>query len=307
MKNFLFHRVNAERDILWDPMDPVLFEKCIKYISKKYKVILFEDFYTNYNEYLNIEKKLATIMFDDGYKDNFDFAIPILQKYNVKASFYVVTDCIDKNIPTWTHILEYSFLNTKKNKLILNFDFLVEEYKESNFESLEEKIKFVNKLKPYLKTIKHVDREVVLNKILQEFDDIELPNLMMNWNEIREIVKLGHYVGSHTKSHLMLGTIDSKVLILDELMHSAKRIESELGYFPLTISYPVGSYSNLVKELSNEVGYKIGLAVKQDEYIPNKNDFFEVERIELYNEKWLKTWLRITHILEKIKKIIRYR
>lgn len=43
IRNFLFHRVNPQRDKLWDPMSVELFDKCICYISKKYDVIQFEE------------------------------------------------------------------------------------------------------------------------------------------------------------------------------------------------------------------------------------------------------------------------
>ena len=42
-------------------------------------------------------------MFDDGYKDNIEYAAPILRQFKCPASFYVVTDCIDRNVPTWTY------------------------------------------------------------------------------------------------------------------------------------------------------------------------------------------------------------
>ena len=121
IRNFLFHRVSPERDKLWDPMDISLFDKCIRYISSNYTIIKIEEF--EYFNFPDTKKKLATICFDDGYKDNFSYALPILDKYNVKASFYIVTDCIDKNTPTWTHILEFSFQNTKKSELELHYDF----------------------------------------------------------------------------------------------------------------------------------------------------------------------------------------
>jgi hypothetical protein len=67
----------------------------------------------------------------------------------------------------------------------------------------------------------------------------------------------------------------------------------------------VGSYNEKVQQLSKENGYKLGLVVNQDEYVPDKTNLFEIQRIELYNEPWWKTKLRITNRLEKIKKIIR--
>ena len=42
IRNFLFHRVNPQREFLWDPMSVEQFERCVKFISSKYEVVLFE-------------------------------------------------------------------------------------------------------------------------------------------------------------------------------------------------------------------------------------------------------------------------
>ncbi|MFM2048278.1 MAG: hypothetical protein RI955_826 [Bacteroidota bacterium] len=305
ISNFLFHRVSPERDLLWDPMDVALFDKCIQYISKKYKVVLLEDL-VNTDE-LYSKNKYATIMFDDGYKDNLIHAAPILKKYNCKASFYVVTDCIDKNIPTWTHILEHSFQFTNIKKIDLTFDFLPAELQVDNLNTKENRINYVVKLKPFLKKISHHHRTIVLDRIATTYTDIELPKLMMDWNDVKQLKAEGHYIGSHTVTHCSLATLESKEDLIFELLNSAKRIEEMLGYFPATISYPVGSYNELTKQISQEVGYTNGLAVKQNIYNPNKDDRFEISRIELYNESWFKTKLRISNTLENIKTMIGYK
>lgn len=304
--NFLFHRVNTQRDKLWDPMSPELFEKCIQYISRKFEVHLFEELVQS-DIFKNPTKKIATIMFDDGYKDNIEFALPILKKYNVKASFYVVTECIDKNIPTWTHILEHLFQFTSIQNIDLQFDFLPADLQVNQLVSYTDRLHYVSKLKPFLKTIPHEKRQLVLDRVMETYTDAKLPELMMNWDDVRTLHNEGHYIGSHTVTHAMLGTMTNEDEIRAELENSAKRIESELGYFPLTISYPVGSYNAQTKELAKEIGYKIGLAVKQNVHESQKEDIFEVSRIELYNEPWWKTRLRITNTLENIKRLIGYR
>jgi peptidoglycan/xylan/chitin deacetylase (PgdA/CDA1 family) len=305
MRNFLFHRVHPQRDPLWDPMDPNLFEKCIKKIANNYEVVLLED-YLSQGEFKN-HKKVASILFDDGYLDNLDFAEPILSKYGIKASFYVVTDCIDKNIPTWTHVLEHYFQNTQVSKLELPFEFLPQDWRINSLSTYEQRLDFAQKLKPFLKKLQHSEREDVFNHILLQLNDVELPKIMMNWDQIRILKEQGHYIGSHTVSHAMLGTMENEVEIKHELLESAKRIEEELGYFPKTISYPVGSYNNISIKLSKEVGYELGLAVHQDTFSPSNDNLFEISRIELYNEPWWKTKLRISNRLEDLKKIIRYR
>jgi peptidoglycan/xylan/chitin deacetylase (PgdA/CDA1 family) len=305
MRNFLFHRVNPTRDRLWDPMDIALFDKCIQFISQKYEVVLMEDFVSTDN--LHERNRVASIMFDDGYKDNIEYAIPILDKYNCKASFYVVTDCIDSNKLTWTHILEYLFQKTSIVDISIDFDFLPEEFRVKKLNNSDERIQYVRKLKPFLKKINHDDRTSVLNRVISTYHDVELPKLMMDWNDLAQLKNAGHYIGSHTVTHCMLGTMNDEKEITNELLNSGNRIKENLGYFPATISYPVGSYNETTKRLSKEAGYKIGLAVKQQMYDPKKDDLFEIPRIELYNEPWWKTRLRITNTLEDIKTMIRYK
>jgi peptidoglycan/xylan/chitin deacetylase (PgdA/CDA1 family) len=105
-------------------MDLKLFDKCIKYINNNFNVCLYEDL-LQANTF-ELKEKIATIMFDDGYKDNLNYAAPILQKHDCKASFYIVTNSIDNNTLTWTHIIEYLFQNTNKQTINLDFDFLPE-------------------------------------------------------------------------------------------------------------------------------------------------------------------------------------
>ncbi|RFC55732.1 polysaccharide deacetylase family protein [Brumimicrobium aurantiacum] len=274
IRNFLFHRVHPQRDPLWDPMDLALFDKCIQYIAKKYEVVLFEDLAKDKSA-LSKKNKFATIMFDDGYKDNFEYALPILEKYKVKASFYVVTDCIDKNVPTWTHVLEHSFQATQIKNLELPFDILPKELQSKSFLNDEDKLKFAAQLKPFLKTIPHQKREEILLSIEKQFNDVEPPKLMMNWEEVRALKERGHYIGSHSVTHSMLGTMEHEGDIEKELQESGNRIKEELGYFPTTISYPIGSFDERIKKLSKKVGYSIGLAVKQDTFNPNTEDLLK--------------------------------
>jgi peptidoglycan/xylan/chitin deacetylase (PgdA/CDA1 family) len=304
VKNFLFHRVNPSRDVLWDPMDVSLFDHCVRHISANYNVVLLEDMVLKQAEYPTGEKKYATIVFDDGYKDNLEYALPILEKYKVKASFYAVTDCIEKNIPTWTHQLDYAFQFTKIDKIDMIFDFLPPGLQVTRLNTKQERIAYVRKLKPAIKKITHVQRQQVMNAVLNAYYDINFPFLMMNWDDLRQIRNGGHYVGSHTVTHCMLGTINDEQKVKTELVESGNKIRKELGYFPLTISYPVGSYNETTIRLSKEAGYKIGLAVRQKVYDPLKDSLFEIPRIELYNESWLKTRLRISDIKGKLSKIL---
>lgn len=286
-------------------MDLGLFEKCIKYISSKYKVVLLEDLL--FSEALTTKNEIATIMFDDGYKDNIEFAVPILEKYECKASFYVVTDSIDHDTPTWTYILDYKFQTTNINDLILSFEFLPTYLHSQALMSQQARVQYAGELKPFLKKLRHSQRNQVLDVIYNTYKDVGIPKIMMNWEDLSSLRSKGHYVGSHTLSHCMLGTMEDEEEIFEELYMSGKRIQEKLGYFPMTISYPIGSYNPSTIKLAIKAGYTAGLAVKQKIYEPRINEPFEIPRIELYNESWLKTKFRITNTLENLKSLINFK
>lgn len=78
---------------------PEIFEKEMKYLSDNgYKSISLKD----YIDYIKNEKKISfgeksvIITFDDGYRSQYDVALPILKKYNLSATFFIYSDCIDK-------------------------------------------------------------------------------------------------------------------------------------------------------------------------------------------------------------------
>lgn len=295
MKIFLFHRVHPERDPLWDPIDPKEFEKQVQYISKNYKVVLLEEFLDN-GKLENNHKRIASIVFDDGYRDFGEYAFPILRKYNLPVSLYVVTDGIDHQKLIWTYQLDYQFINT--SKLYLDLD-----GKEITWQSSIERIAFGKKLKPKLKSLAYQKRVDILRSIDIQFDDVELPrNNYHTWSELKTLINEGVFISSHTISHPMLGLIESEELIKHELFGSAQRIQEELGFFPKTISYPVGSYDERVQRIARDVGFIYGLAVDQRSFNPDSDSFFSIPRIELYNEPLWKSILREKEVIQKVKK-----
>ena len=304
IRNFLFHRVNPKKELLWGPMELDLFEKHIRYIIKHHEVRLLEE--AVFDHKLPQKKKLATIAFDDGYRDNIEYALDILDKHKIKASFYVVTDCIEKNIPIWTHVLDYTFQHTRINEIDMNFDFLPADCKVTSLPSKKHRIAYVIKLKPFLKNLTHFNRDKVIERVTGTFTDVVIPGMMMSWQDLSELKSCGHYIGSHTLSHHILVTMNDEAAIKKELVQSKHIIKEKLGHDPISVAYPNGNYDDKVMALAKEAGYSMGLTVSERIFNPRKDDLFAIPRIVLYNEPWWKAKLRMSTKLQDIKKMIRY-
>jgi peptidoglycan/xylan/chitin deacetylase (PgdA/CDA1 family) len=305
IRNFLFHRVSDEADALWPPMQPALFEKTIRFLTGNFKVVLLEDYLKDPSSYKR-EKNLATISFDDGYRDNIEKAAPILLRYRCQASFYVVTDCIDRNIPTWTYITDHFFQQEVNRQLHLKNDWVPEFLKKIEWGNEVEAKEWGRKVKPWMKSLPNPQRMWVMEQIETQNKGEAISNkMMMTWSDVKELRDAGFYIGSHSHTHPMLANLSDETEITKELEISAARIQENLGQRPETISYPIGSWDERVLFASMKTGYKYGLAVEQRFYRPDADNILSIPRLELYNEPWWKARMRISGLYQTVKKLVR--
>ena len=88
----IYHSINNDKSNLSLSIDN--FEKQINFLKKSG----FET--TSFDKINDNKKKQILITFDDGYKDTFQHALPILKKYNFKATCFLVSSLIGKK-NTW--------------------------------------------------------------------------------------------------------------------------------------------------------------------------------------------------------------
>lgn len=302
----LFHRVSPFRDPMWDPMDTGLFERILVYAKKNYDIIPLNEII--FNEIKKGSKPKAAITFDDGYKDFCEYAFPILKKHQMPSSLFIVTDSIDKNVPTWTYLTDHFFYFTKKLELVKTNEFytLPKRFLSSSWKSFEDRISYGKDLKQFLKLVPTDTRNKIIENVVEQFDDVTIPdNLMLSWSDLRNLSSEGVEIGAHSVHHPTMSTLNTDEEILFELKHSGDRIKQELGAVSTTFSYPCGSYNQRVKSLTRQTGYKAALAVKGKSWNKKKEpDLFEIPRIELYNERFYKTQMRLSGTINTIKRFL---
>ncbi len=91
---------------------PQSFEENIKtFLENGYTIISMKELALADNGKIELPSKPIVITFDDGYYSNYEYIYPILKKYNVKASIFIVTDKIGQEIDgikylSWEECLE---------------------------------------------------------------------------------------------------------------------------------------------------------------------------------------------------------
>lgn len=83
-------------------MDTKKFEEQLKYLKDNgYKTLTLEEFYAWKNEGYKIPRKSVLITMDDGYLSNYYYAFPLLKKYDMNATVFVVGSYISNNSIEW--------------------------------------------------------------------------------------------------------------------------------------------------------------------------------------------------------------
>ena len=85
-------------------IDVKVFYSQMKYLRSNCNLISMDEviYYKNLNQ--KFPSNSVVITFDDGFKNNHNIAAPILDKFNIPATFYVCSGMIDSNKLFWTDI-----------------------------------------------------------------------------------------------------------------------------------------------------------------------------------------------------------
>ncbi len=224
----LYHRVcSIENDIWGLCVSPKHFEEQIRYIKKNYKIIRFDD------DWSMVSEPSVVITFDDGYRDNYLNAFPVLKKYDVPAMFFVSTGNIGKNAGFWwDRLSKISDIDIAMNHSMLR-----------KMSSCDRDVKLEILEKENGRTTYSDDEE---DKIGYTMSESELKGLASS-----ELVG----IGVHTVSHTSLSSVSSDIQMM-EIKESKERLEELLGKTMKCFSYPYGDYNGDTIGILKEFGFE---------------------------------------------------
>lgn len=91
----IYHNIGYEKGSFF--VSPGNFTKQMEYIKKNgYEVITLDELVRSIKDKKLLKKNKLVITFDDGYKDNFQYAYPVLKNFGYPATIFLVTDFIGR-------------------------------------------------------------------------------------------------------------------------------------------------------------------------------------------------------------------
>ena len=216
------------------------------------------DLISFFNNGTPLPKRGFMITFDDGYRDNFDLALPILRELNIPAIFFVPTEAIEKRKLGWWDQIHWFFKQTKKSQIVVGGEtFKVVRPINDLAETFSEKMKALDA--DETKTlIMELSEACEVAPPSKEVSDAEL----MSWEQIIEADRLGIAIGGHSHTHRVLSCLDIETQKM-ELKISKQILEAKLGKPIRSVAYPVGGYEHFHREtmcLARECGYDLGFS-----------------------------------------------
>lgn len=230
----IYHRVLEKPDLLLGgDGDISTFDLHLKYLTRHFKVLSLHEAVQRLKDG-TLPSRAACITFDDGYADNAEIALPILQKYGVPATFFIAAGFIEGGMMWNDRVIETVRLAPGHSINLVelglgNYDISTLEQRRKSLFSLIETLKY----QPY------ADRMEKVQKI-NELIPVDLPvNFMMTAQQIQTLHRTGMEIGGHTVNHPILARLEAQQAY-KEIVKGKEILESIIDAPVRYFAYPNG-------------------------------------------------------------------
>lgn len=281
------HRIlpHLAKNRYYDPglvFTPEALAELCQFLTRRYEVLPLAEALPRWEAAPPADKPIAVLTFDDGYRDNFIHARPILEACRLRATFFVIAGLADTTDTPW-----YDRLG--RAMLLLDTDTV----KELPLQSLPRRdpAARARALVEHAKQWTPTERIAIVEK-LETAAGTKHPaddrDLAMSADQLRDLARAGHEIAAHSMTHPILTQCTDAELASET--HGARiRLESLLDRPIRTFCYPNGSYDTRVLAAVKAAGYDA--AVTTQSGINNLHTpRCELARIYLHEERLSRPW-----------------
>jgi peptidoglycan/xylan/chitin deacetylase (PgdA/CDA1 family) len=241
----------------------------LRYLARHFKVVSLE---TMLERLTNGSRPLAqeiVLTFDDGLRNNFTVAYPILRELQLPATFFVCPSLVESGTWLWNHEMRCRLQTLA-----------VPELAELRMKLLAPGTS-VDGIVEWMKTLRLPQRrqaEATIQQATRDFRPTERQRAafdIMDWNDMRSLDRTLITVGSHTLSHPILTTLNAQEIEW-EILESRKCLEQRLQHRVDFFCYPNGAYDQRAYQTVKET-YRA--AVTTESGVLDEQEGLDVHRL----------------------------
>ncbi len=233
----IFHRVLLQPDPLFpDEVDAARFDALLGWVKSWFNVLPL-DVAADRLQRGELPARAAALTFDDGYADNHDVALPLLQKHGLPCSFFVATAFLNGGC-MWNDVVIESIRRTPLRELDLRgvVDASADRFDLGDLASRRQALQSVIGRIKYLPPL---ERKACVDRIAERAE-VQVPDdLMMTTAQLLGLRRAGMSVGAHTISHPILKSLPAPQAA-DEIDGGRRQLEALLGEPVSLFAYPNG-------------------------------------------------------------------
>ena len=299
----MYHRI-AEPDL--DPwglsVSPDHFAEQLEVINKYFHPLSMPEF-IGHLECGRVPNRSIVVTFDDGYVDNLQHAKPLLERYDVPATIFLVTEAIVEERNFWWDELEWALLQpgTLPDWLELRLNSSNYEWQLGNARRYSQpdrqedwqrrpwdarpgtRLAFFYLIWQRLLQLSHPERLEALDTIRTWAGASNHPGRGDRALLKEEVNVLGEggliELGAHTKTHPSLKIL-SPSQQLEEISGSKAQLENIINHPVISFSYPHGDYSVETIELVQRAGFQ-GASTTHFKCVAPGADPFQLPRFQI--------------------------
>ncbi len=207
-------------------------------------------------------RPLAAVTFDDGYRDVYEHAFPLLRKKGIPAAVFVVTDLVgtsrlhthDRLHLALTRVLEHPGGARRLARLVARLRLERAGVEEI---SVGKPANAFRAMRVLFESLSASEIERVLDSLAAEgIEETGAAALLpLTWEMVAEMSRGGFTVGSHTHRHVPL-THEGRDRVREELRTSREMLETRLGTPVRHFAYPDGRFDAAVVDEVAAAGYR---------------------------------------------------
>lgn len=252
------------------------FKQQIDVLRRYFKIVPLREFVDQLSSGIPFSEYTVSLTFDDGYRDNYTHAYPILKAHGIPATFFLAAGLMGTRKRFWYDeialIIDHLLSCNGEIPAVLNTHMAKHPRAAAN---RSERIALMRQV---VNMFKHLQPQQI-NGIIDDMrkyvrdDALETDaHTTLTWDMAREMAGGGMRFGSHGLSHQILTNLPAP-LAHTEIWKSKRTMESELGGIIDLFAYPNGDYNDETVRLLKACGYKAAMTVGNSRPVTREAQF----------------------------------